>query len=625
MIYFLSNNKFLFPFDIQYISVFKAFLLLSKMSWISVDTETNGLDCHSNKLLLIQLGNKDIQIIIDYQSINFKPFHRLLNYKNLILQNAKFDLKFFYKLNIIPKGKIWDTMLAEQVLYNGFNPIANLAYLTKKYCNIFLNKTVRLNFLQKNYIIKYNDIIYSAKDIQYLEEIKKLQTIKANKKQILKAIQLENEFVKTLAYVEYCGIHLDINKWTYKYKNAYKEVNRIEKILNNWIIDNKYTQFIDKQLDLCNQKRDLNNNPIYENTIINWASSKQVVEVFEAIGIDVKANNKTGKSVAEKQIAIQKHKFEIIPIYLEYQTVRKDFTTYGEKFLNWVNPITNRIHPNFIQLLITSRLGCNNPNMQNLPADERTRGCFTAEKGNILIDGDYKAQEDIIFVNNSKEPKMIEFYQMENADGHSYVASLCFPDKIKNTPIKDIKKVFPKLRQQSKGAKFSIHYGGTGYTIGINLNLTEEEGNNIEKAYLTAFPAIHKYLEKSKALAKKRQYILISPITGRKVWANDYDSMSWKEQTNFAKLGCNYPIQGQSAELTKIGGIYFFNWILQNNYFNIIKISNLVHDEILVECPIEMTELVGKKLKEYMEKGAELYCKIVPLSADIEVNNHWVH
>lgn len=618
MIYYVSTQKLISNTDnivqIPYkVALTKLFLL----DWVSVDTETQGLDRFQHKIIMLQLGNKKEQFIIDTTTIDILLFKELLETKNLILQNAKFDLQFFYVLGIVPKKKIWDTMLAEQVLYNGFNPIANLYYLANKYCNVILDKAERFNFINKNYVVTYNAIIYGAKDIEYLEFIKESQIIKAKEKKILIAIKLENSFVKVLAYTEYCGIHLDKDKWINKYTTA-KTLLR-EKIvkLEKYVINNKLTKYIDNQLNLFSTQR---------RTTINWASSKQVIPLFEDIGININSDdNKSGKSIAEKVIKRQEDSFEIIPLYLEYQNIKKDFTTYGEKFLQHINPITDRIHSNFNQLQVTSRLSSNNPNMQNLPADNRTRSCFTAKKGNTLIDCDYKTQEDILFVNRSREPKMIEFFQSDFNDGHSYVAKLCFPKELKDIPIEQVKKKAPKLRQESKRAKFAIHYGGTGYTIAKNLNLSEEEGNKIEKAYLTAFPTIHSYLEKVKKQARERKYILISAATGRKFWAREFNNMSYYEQKEFCKLGCNYPIQGQSAELTKLGAIYFFKWVLEKNYFDIVEICNLVHDEILVECPIKMTKEVSNKLKECLEKGAVPYTKIVPLTADIEIGSFWKH
>jgi len=237
-----------------------------------------------------------------------------------------------------------------------------------------------------------------------------------------------------------------------------------------------------------------------------------------------------------------------------------------------------------------------------------------------MIDCDYSAQEDVLFVNNSKESKMVEFYQSDAADGHSFVASLCFPKEIGNTPNEKIKKKYPKLRQMAKAGKFALHYGGSGKTVSENLNLPIKEGKKIETAYFNAFPNIRKYLQEQKDLASKRNYILISKFTGRKVF-----NPGEKGDYGFIKKSANYPIQGQSAEITKIGAIYFFNWLIEAGYWNIVKIANLVHDEVLVEAPIEIVDVVSKKLKECLELGAKYYTPLVPLTADVEVSTWWVH
>ena len=46
--------------------------LLKTMNPIGLDTETTGLDCWSDRLKLLQLGNKDIQIVIDCFTIDIE-------------------------------------------------------------------------------------------------------------------------------------------------------------------------------------------------------------------------------------------------------------------------------------------------------------------------------------------------------------------------------------------------------------------------------------------------------------------------------------------------------------------------------------------------------------------------
>jgi DNA polymerase I-like protein with 3'-5' exonuclease and polymerase domains len=68
-----------------------------------------------------------------------------------------------------------------------------------------------------------------------------------------------------------------------------------------------------------------------------------------------------------------------------------------------------------------------------------------------------------------------------------------------------------------------------------------------------------------------------------------------------------------------------FNWIINNDLFLTVKIVNTVHDEIILECPISMSQVVLKKLKECMEDASTLYCKIIPLKADPVITKVWKH
>lgn len=58
------------------------------------------------------------------------------------------------------------------------------------------------------------------------------------------------------------------------------------------------------------------------------------------------------------------------------------------------------------------------PNMQNIPSDNRTRGCFQAQPGNILIVSDYSGQEQIVLANKSLDKDLIDFYKQGLGDMH---------------------------------------------------------------------------------------------------------------------------------------------------------------------------------------------------------------
>lgn len=79
------------------------------------------------------------------------------------------------------------------------------------------------------------------------------------------------------------------------------------------------------------------------------------------------------------------------------------------------------------------------------------------------------------------------------------------------------------------------------------------------------------------------------------------------------------------ACITKTACTNLFNWIVENNYFNIIKLVCVVHDEIVCEFPENLKDSFPKTLEEIMEKAADEFCKAVPIPAEAEVSDHWVH
>ena len=51
----------------------------------------------------------------------------------------------------------------------------------------------------------------------------------------------------------------------------------------------------------------------------------------------------------------------------------------------------------------------------------------------------------------------------------------------------------------------------------------------------------------------------------------------------------------------------------------------MVHDEYLVEAPIEMAEQEAQVLKEHMEYAAKIFCKSVTIHAEPQIGICWIH
>ena len=531
MIYIVSKQQELFNNEsFKCINVEESIALLKTFNHvIQVDTETDGSDAHINKLLCTQFGNMDksIQIVVDNSTIDIRVYKEELERSLLIFQNGKFDLQFFFNYGIVPLN-IWDTMITEQLLHLGFPSGLSvsqeeyeerhydfpyhinkegkyqLSYALDAICakrlGIKLDKSIRGKI---RYLGLDHDVItYAAHDVVYLYDI-----MESQKKDLIKqginslGVQVENYFVPAIAYLEWCGIHLDIDKWKVKMVSDKVNFDNSKKALDSFIIKlskegfkapykdsigntfykdipaSKFTEyvFVDRQGDLFSG---FNLEPQVK---INWSSSKQVVKLAKLLGFNTTVQDKkTGEdkdSVLEKQLKGQKGICdEFLKLYFNYQGYSKVVTSFGQGHINAVNPNTHRIHTIFKQLGAASgRMSCGSqqsnddlaklnkvkpsdctyPNIQQLPADEETRAAFTAEKGNLMVDCDFSALESRLGADIYNEPHMIDEFLHGSGDIHSLMAKTFFEKEIgANTPTKEIKKKFPELRKKAKSPEF---------------------------------------------------------------------------------------------------------------------------------------------------------------------------
>ena len=675
MIHFCSEQKRVVGSSVwEEIEVQDIISYFKNHKFIALDTETSGLDPHSCELLSIQFGDFNHQFVIEYSPNILEKLKPLLLRKDVVwvLQNAKFDLQFFYKHDIILEN-IFDTYLAEGVLYCGFDDVKLPNYVRKsldvlvlKYCGVLLNKSIRGTINRVGLTDKV--IEYGANDVKYLIPVMTSQMVKIKEDGLWGAVKLDNKFVKVLAYIEYCGIYLNKEKWLAKMEDDSKKLSDMEFALNKWVFERFGDKYVNKQLDLFSAAKRCS---------LNWSSSKQIIPIFKELGVDTKVRDKkTGKmkdSIEAKHIVKQVHVSPLIQMYIDYKKAQKLVTTYGQNFLDAINPKTGRIHATFWQIMNTGRTSCgsgdnkdddNSINLQNIPSDKVTRGCFTNQFENtILVDCDYSQQEDRMYTQLSKEPALIDFYNdtTRKRDGHSFTAKLCFPKELKDVPEEEVKHERPDLRSKAKGAKFAILFGGVGDTIAKNLGLSKEEGDEVYDAYMKAFPKLKEYFDYIKPIVVKNGYVYFNKVTGRrsyyqifdeykrlsrtidKQWWENYKQHKFHQTEDFLtyykptckrffnlrgdleRRALNFPCQGSASDMSKLAGVWFFDWILKENLFNKVKISNFVHDEYLLETPKDIADKCAKALKECMEKAGRVFIDVVPVIAEPEITTVWQH
>jgi len=741
MIYLVSNTRELFDNEVyKLIDVEESLKLLNSFykHIIQFDTETTGLDNHIDKCLLAQFGNydKSIQICVDTTTINLALYKEVIEEAFIIGQNLKFDIQVLFNYGIILK-RCYDCMVVEQTIYMGYpnfmigaskeiiisycetiekcpfewdnlnakqraeyleraNPKvsefikehsgASLKALCYRYLNYEMSKEVRgkINYLGPTHV---EVIKYGAGDVTYLYDIMQEQIKVLKRLGLINAVRVECEFIPSVAYYEYCGVHMNVPLWTEKMKKDRENMNAALIKLNKFVVDFGNPKFYEVNLqgDLFNGFDD------EPKCIINWNSTKQVIPFLTALGFNCKGIDKKTKeekdsidaSVLEGQRDINP---EFYDIYDAYTKAHKVCSTYGQNYLNAINPRTDRIHTTFRQLgTDTGRLACGSqkqnislakikglpvtdqkdsekkcayPQLQNLPADEITRACFCAQEGNAWISVDYCGQESVLMADFSQDTAMMNVF-LKGEDMHSTVAYMIFPDRIpRDTPIKDIKKLYKHERQDAKGPEFCFAYAGNDSTLVSQYNMDPKVAKAIYDNYMSGFPGIAKFQAKQKKFVVDNGYILISPVTGHKAFWWDWEywkkrqkeqftqefwedyreyhkgkgdyickkvSKHFKAKTKWEKNACNSPLQGAGAIIFKRFNKILFDWIVEKNYFNIVKFCVPVHDEINVECPEYMKQEVSNKIQEIMKEAAKPFLTTLELNSDSTISDHWIH
>lgn len=584
MIYLVSNQRSLFETDAyKELSLSDAIDMIMPHSWVEYDSETAGLDPYTKPLLCTQYGLGEDQIVVDNVTIPIEKLKCVLEdpTKTFLGWNIAFDLRFLYHHKIVPYN-VWDGMIAEKLLYLGYPPqfhSLSLKAAADNYLGIDIDKTVRGQIITQGLTIPV--VQYAAGDVMYLTKIKEKQDAELEKKELTKAAEFEMKFTPVIAYMEYCGAKLDPVKWKQKMIRDKEEVNKAEAKLNEWV-ENYYNEHKSSEgyVKACTEEVDI----MHENQLfdkvgphmgqirrvcnpqtglihyeydkpfpyvtknlqgdlfsgfdasakcnISWSSSQQVVPLFEMLGlncttIDAKTKQKK-KSANIKLIEPQAHKCSIVPLYVEYKKAKILVDTFGQKFIDKINPVSGRIHPDYFQLgADTGRLSATNPSLMNLPHDPFTRSCFISDTGYKWISCDYKGQESFLMASIANDKAMLDELINGSKDMHSLTAKMVFKDKIpQDMPTEKVKKQFPELRQEAKGYEFCFNYAGNASTLVRNYGIPKRRAQEIEDNYMNGFAGLKAYQERQKEFVVKHGYILLSPVTGHKAFIYDWDNLN---------------------------------------------------------------------------------------------------
>lgn len=560
---------------------------------IAVDTETTGLDPLVDRLLLLQFSDGVTNIVIDMTRVsNWESITAYLEKREhlFVLQNSKFDFSWLIaKLDsnvIMPR--MFDTMLAEQLLVSGLNQKVGLKEIAKRYLRIDMSKEERATFVGMTGNIDFTDaqLEYAAKDVEILPTIFAKQAKKLAKMKMIEIAQVEFNLAKTVSRMELRGVLIDVVEW--------------QKVVDGATV---------RCAELEAEMKELAGDPKF-----NPRSSKQVLEALKKNGYVLGSSNAG---------TLKKVDHPLATAMLEYRKAVVLRDRYGEGWLARLGS-DNRIRASFRQIgAATGRFSSANPNLQQLPRGDLLRKAFIAGEGRSMITADYSQIEIRILAEYSGDDNMIQAFA-EDVDIHSATAKMMF--NLPELPDKD-----SLHRQMAKSVNFGLIYGAGAQNLQGQLseqgvNVTKAEAEHLIKLYFAAFPKAQKWLDAQ----SRRAYnaidegidVMTTTLGGRVRLFEVVPNLSPYERGHIARQARNSPIQGSSADVTKQAMNLLDAEFLAHPEWDAYLLM-CVHDELVAECKSEYAQVVGETVERCMIDGGKKYMSKCKVKVDWKIAECW--
>lgn len=565
----------------------RALTELMRQPAIGVDTETTGLDPYLSRLRLIQLATPARAYIIDlFQTPHLGDALKQLFATAIprkVFHNAKFDLKMLkYHLGI-EVNSIFDTMIASQLISGGREgENHSLASATQKYINTNLDKTEQRSDWGGE--LTENQLVYAANDALivlklYEEQLKRLHTLG-----LLETAELEFESIASIAEMELAGILLNADRWRAIVKEI--EAKHVE-------MASKLRQMLEPgalQMSLFGESK------------INLDSPAQILDTLKRLGVPVQGT----RSVHLYPFA---REFPVVEQLLEYRSLQKALTSYGEGMLKFIHPKTGRIHADFRQIgTPTGRLSCHDPNIQQIPSSADYRSCFVAPTDRKLIIADYSQIELRILADWSGDKVLMDAFH-SGADLHRVTASQMF-----GLPFEA---VTPELRAAAKGLNYGIVYGMGAQGLSMRIQSPLKEAEQLIDRYFATYNGVARWLRSAGETAINKGQCRTR--LGR-LMVIDFDREDHSSVAAAVRLGKNMPIQGTSADITKRAMMLVHRAFAGSS----ARMVNNIHDEFVIEADACEAETIAERLRAEMVKAGAEFIRNIPVIVDVKISDAWL-
>ena len=549
-----------------------------------------GLDPHRGELRLLQFAKTpDVAYIVDTRTLDrpsMAHITTLLEDPSVekIIHNGKFDCKWAMKHLGADVRNVFDTFIVSRLLSRGDKTDRHgLGYVVERYLGRQVDKSEQRSDWGASELTE-KQLEYAARDVCVLPDLKEEMVTQLEHHKLMGVAKLENDIVPAMAALELNGFYLNPSRWRQQTTAAAK-----------------------KHAKLTNELQDMfyagsRQTGLFGRVEIDLGSWQQVSVALKSLGVPMDGNSTNAEALEEFT-----GKFPVVDKLFEWREYNTQITRYGNNVLDLINPVTGRIHADFMQIEAPSgRMGCGKPNLQNIPSSDEYRTCFTAPRGKRLVVADYSQIELRVLAEYSRDKAMVKSF-CSGADYHAATAAQVFGV--------EMDEVTPDQRSFAKRVNFGISYGAGPGRVAKLTGKTIEETEELLAMFFAALPDMDKYLRKAAwTTLRSRQSRTMSGRIGR--WAH-LDPEEHKH--SLKNLGKNFPIQGTAADIFK-RGLFLIHEALRGTS---AKMVNLVHDEYVLECDTKDADRVAETVTKLAVQAGEEYIKLVPVVVDTKIVKEW--
>ncbi|MCC7453021.1 MAG: DNA polymerase I [Crocinitomix sp.] len=576
-------------------------LLLQQKS-VCFDTETTGIDAVVADIVGMSFTFKGgtgyyVDCLSDQRAEIVQEFAPFFENESIekIAHNIKYDLKIVEKYGVTVKGPMFDTMIAHYLITpEGKHGMDFLSELYLNYSPISIETLIgKKGKLQGNMAdIEPEKLVdYACEDADITWQLKQIFQAEIEKDHLKDLFyQIEMPLVRVLKDMETEGIKIDTQALAVFSKELEIDLDRLEKEIK------ELAGVADFNLD----------------------SPKQLGEVlFEVMKIDPKAKKtKTGQyKTGEDVLSTLEHAHPIIPLILNYRSLKKLKSTYVDSLPLLVNPQTGRIHTSYMQTVAaTGRLSSNNPNLQNIPirtekGKEIRKAFITRDANHTLLAADYSQIELRIIAALSGDENMIKAFK-DHLDIHIATAAKVFH-------VDSLENVTREQRSAAKAVNFGIIYGQSAFGLSQNLGISRKDAKELIDNYFLQYTKMKDFMANQVDFARDHGYV--ETIMKRRRYLADIQSANAIVRGFAERNAVNAPIQGSAADVIKIAMI---NVHREMNRLGLkSKMLLQVHDELVFDVVLDEKEIMEKLVKKEMEAAVSL---AVPLDVDYKFADNWL-